>query len=66
MITKIILKLGKYLLAFIVTMILWNYAGMAVSVKDDLAVIAGIFIYFCIVAGWIWLIGNEFRLNKKK
>ena len=66
MATKIILKVGKYLLAIILTMIGWNYAGLAVTAKDDLAVFAGMFLYFLMFSGWIWLVCNEFGLNKNK
>jgi len=61
MITKIIFKSGKYFLATIITMFLWNYAGLAVSAKDDLAVAAGFALYFGIAALWVWLIGSEIR-----
>lgn len=60
MILKIILKLGKYILAFVITMFLWDFAGQAVTAKDNIAVIAGIAIYCSLAGMWIWMIANDF------
>ena len=51
--------MGKYALAVLISMFLWNYAATAVTAKDDLAVAAGFALYFAIVALWIWLLGSE-------
>jgi hypothetical protein len=64
MIKTIILKLAKYMAAFVVTMFLWNYAGQAISAKDDLANIGGVILYFLMVSGWIWLLGSEWVINE--
>ena len=51
--------MGKYLLAILISMFLWNYAGQAMTAKDDIANVLGVGLYFAIVCLWIWLIGRE-------
>lgn len=63
MINKIILKLGKYVLACVISLILWNFAAQAMTAKDDIANLLAVGLYFLMVAMWIWLIGNEFKSN---
>jgi hypothetical protein len=57
--TAVIKKLTKYVIAVLVTMYAWGWAGAAVSAKDNLAVVGGFTLYFLIVAGWIVLIAEE-------
>ena len=63
MINKIIFKFCKYTLACVTTMFLWNFAGQAMTEKDDIANIYGIGLYVAIVALWIWLIGRQQHLG---
>lgn len=61
---KIIVKVGKYLLAILATLFLWSVAGLLCTLKSDFTVIGGVALYFAMFAGWVLLLWNEFAPNK--
>ena len=63
---KIIGKVAKYLIALVLTMLLWNLGGSMVTEKDTFAVVGGFGVYFAILAMWVVLIAKEINSAAKK
>jgi hypothetical protein len=62
---KIISKTGKYFLAILITLSLWNIGATLLSVKDTCLNIIGSIIYFAIFSAWVTLLCDEFSSKSK-
>jgi uncharacterized membrane protein len=63
---KIIGKVAKYLIAVVLTMLLWNLGGSMVTEKDTFAVVGGFGVYFAILAMWVIIVAKEINAAAKK